>query len=125
MKQLLEGIENQQLAQFTVLLSSLLQAKKAAGKGSTFNLDELITFAATNDIDHMGQPQRSRNVGDLKISDSNRDSIMAQAERDARSFAEARNKRTQPANLTEFDQTLVGSVKSWVASKNNKLRGKK
>jgi hypothetical protein len=68
---------------------------------------------------------RSANLNDLKISDTNRDSVLSQAEQDAAAYAEARNKRTQPANLSGFDQNLVKSVREWVAKKQNYLRGGK
>ena len=95
MKQLFEGITNQQLLVFTELFGSYLQ------------------------------DQRPTATFDTKITDSNRKALMAQAERDAKAYAESRNRNTQPKSLTGLDQSLVASVKAWANHRKAHLRGKK
>jgi hypothetical protein len=110
-QQLLQGIENSALAKFTVLLSSLLQAKKQAGNDQTFSLNELADHASKF----------------VTFSDNDRssDAVLSEAEANARAYTEARNRNSQPANLSGFDQNLVKSVHEWVAKKQNHLRGGK
>jgi len=121
MKQLLDGISNQHLAQFTVLLGSLLQAKKAAGRATTFNLTELADHAsklATFSDD------RSVNLNDLKISDSNRDAVLAEAKASAEAYSLSRNKRTQPKSFigsSAEEKKIMSDVKDWLARR--RLRG--
>lgn len=120
--QLFEGIENRQLAQFTVLLSSLLQAKKQQGKDQTFSFNELTDHASKLVT---FSDDRSVDFSNLKISNTNRDQLLSRAEQDAVAYAEARNRNSQPANLTGFDQSVVQQVKDWVASRGKRMRGAK
>jgi len=122
MKQLLEGISNQHLAQFTVLLDSLLQAKKAAGKEQTFSLSELAEFSAG--MGQMGQQPANFNGADLKINDQ----VLKAAEQSARQFAEARNRNSQPksfVNASESEHRLIESVKRWASDRKSHFRGVK
>ena len=121
-QQLLEGISNQQLAQFTVLLGSLLQAKKAAGKDQMFSLNELAEFSA--DMGQMGQQAANFNGADLKMTDH----VLKDAEQSARQFAEARNRNSQPksfVNASESEHRLIESVKRWASNRKSHFRGVK
>jgi hypothetical protein len=111
MKQLLDGITNQHLAQFTVLLGSLLQAKKQAGNDQTFSLNELA--------DHAGK------LVTFSDNDRSSDAVLSEAEASAKSYASARNRNSQPANLTGFDQNLVKATRDWVAKRRSHMRGDK
>jgi type IV pilus biogenesis protein CpaD/CtpE len=41
------------------------------------------------------------------------------------SEAEARNRNSQPANLTGFDQNLVKATRDWVSNRRSHMRGSK
>jgi hypothetical protein len=119
MKQLLEGISNQHLSQFTVLLGSLMQAKKQAGKDQTFSLNELTNWTA-----NMGQQPANFNSADMKVTDQ----VLKDAEQSTRQFAEARNRNAMPksfVNASESEHKLIESVKAWTNDRKSHFRGTK
>ena len=68
---------------------------------------------------------RSVNLNDLRISDTNRPAVLSEAEASAKAYAESRNRNAQPKSLTGLDQSLVASVKAWAKNRQSRLRGKK
>src|SRR5688500_5425525 len=121
MKQLLPDISNRQLAAFTTILSSLLQAKKQAGKDQKFSFAELSDHAGK--LATFSEDDRTLNFSDLKISDANRDAVLRDAEQNAAAYADARNKRTTPKSFSYASRTesIVSDVKDWLERR--KLRG--
>lgn len=89
MKQLLEGISNENLLTFTNLLADAEQRKRATFKGE-----------------------------DLKVTDANRQRVLAEAEASARAYAESRNRQgTSPRSsvgATEDEKSVAQGVKTWL-----------
>jgi|SRR5215213_7881101 len=106
-------MKNLNLEQLTELLNfTNAYADHVNGNVTTFSNDNnVIDFA------------------DMKITDSNRDQVLAQAKKQAETFAINRNNnRTQSINFSNAspdENKIIDATKDWVAKKQNHLRGGK
>jgi hypothetical protein len=100
MRQLFDGISNEDLLTFTNFLADAEQSKRATFKGD-----------------------------DLKVTDANRQSVLAEAEASARAYAQSRNKQgTTPRSTigaTEAEKTIAQGVSAWLDRSRRRMKGGK
>jgi hypothetical protein len=90
--------------------------------------ENLLTF--TNVLAYAEQRKRATFKGeDLKVTDANRERVLAEAEASARAYAESRNKQgTSPRSsvgATEAEKSIAQGVLEWVARRRVRGHGKR
>lgn len=106
MKELINGISNEQLLFFTDALGASMRAPEHTSK------------AQTNGAYFKGE--------DLTITDQNRAEVLKDAEASARQYAASRNKRgTMPKTQSRDDAGVVAEVTAWLDRRRLRGHGKR
>lgn len=105
MKRVIEGFSNEETLRFTNELADLVLSRN--GRTPT--------------------PQASHFRGDdLKVTDSNRQRVLAEAEASARAYAASRNKQgTSPKAHSRDESSIVSEVTAWIQRQRVRGHGKR